>query len=154
MISNASPLIFLSKINQLSLLKKLFGSVLISKEIKDEILVKDKPGIVDIINAINKGWIKVVKVKKVDIGIKGAESSVINLARERKDKLLIDDAVATKVAKAFNIKTIRTTTVIFMALKNKIITKKQAISLIDKLIEVGYYIGPTYYTAILKKLTT
>ncbi len=155
MISNSSPLIFLSKINQLSLLKKLFSYIFISKEVKDEILVEGKMGEIDINNAIKEGWIKVIEAKNIIfLGIKGAEASVINLAIERKDKLIVDDAIAIKVAKSFDIETIRTTTVIFMAVKNKIITKEKAISFVDELIEIGYYISPGYYSAILKKLTT
>lgn len=153
MISNSSPIIFLSKINQLNLLKKLFRSVFITNEIKDEILVKDKPGNIEIKRAIKDGWIKIVRFKRVNLGIKGAESSVINLARHRKDKLLIDDAIAIKVAKALGIKTIRTTTIIFMAFNKGIIRKKQALSLINRIIEVGYYISPRYYAAILEKLS-
>ena len=155
MISNSSPLIFLSKINQLFLLKKLFDYIFISKEVKDEILIEGKRGGIDIDNAIKEGWIKVIEAKNVIfLGIKGAEASVINLAIERKDKLIVDDAVAIKVAKSFNIETIRTTTIIFMAVKKNLITKEQAISFIDKLIEIGYYITPTYYAIILKKLTS
>lgn len=152
MISNASPLIFLSKINQVSLLKKLFGSILISKEVKDEIFVENKPETIDIANAVKQGWIKVVEVKDIPIGIKGGESSVINLARERKCKLIIDDAIAIKVANAFDIETIRTTTVIFMAVKKNIISKKQAVSIINQLIDIGYYISPGYHYTILTKL--
>ena len=155
MISNSNPLIFLSKINQLSLMKKLFGSIFITKEIEDEIIFGDNPDRINITNAIKDGWIKVVKVKKIiPLGINGGESSVINLAIERKDKLIIDDAIAIKIANAFNIEAIRTTTLIFMAVKNKFITKKQAISIIDKLLEVGYYISPNYYADILKKLSS
>ena len=135
MISNSSPLIFLSKINQLFLLKKLFNQVFISREVKDEALIKSKPGSINILNAIDEGWIKVVEVKKnIPIGTKGGESSVINLAIEREDKLIVDDAVAIKIAKSFDIETIRTTTIIFMAVKKNLITKEQAISFIDKLI--------------------
>ncbi len=152
MISNASPLIFLSKINQIPLLKKLFGSILISKEVEDEIFVENKPETIDIANAVKQGWIKVVEVNDIPIGIKGGESSVINLARERKDKLIIDDSIAIKVAKAFDIETIRTTTVIFMAVEKNIISKKQAISFINNLIDIGYYISPRYYSAILTRL--
>ena len=155
MISNASPLIFLSRINQISLLKKLFAAILITKEIEEEIFVEGKPGIINIANAIKDGWIKVVEAKEnIPLGIKGGESSVINLARERKDKLIIDDSIAIKIAKAFDIETIRTITVIFMAVKKNIISKKEAISLINKLIEVGYYISPRYYSAILTKFSS
>jgi len=154
MISNSSPLIFFSKINQLSLLKKLFGFIFISNNVKDEIVFGNKSDTIEILNSIREGWIKIIEIKKnIPLGIKGGESSAINLAIERKDKLIVDDALATKITKSFNIETIRTTTVIFMAVKKKLITKKQAISLIDKLIEVGYYISPIYYAKILEKLT-
>ncbi len=155
MISNSSPLIFLSKINQLSLLKKLFGSIFISKDVKDEILVEGKRDNIDIINAIKEEWINIIEVKKfIPLGVKGGESSVINLAIERKDKLIVDDALATKIANSFGIETIRTTTILLMAVKEKLITKKQATSLINRLIEVGYYISPIYYADILEKLTS
>jgi len=153
MICNASPLIFLSKINQLSLLKNLFGSIIISEEIKEEVLEGNRLGASSIQNAINQGWIKIIKGKtNIDIGIKGGESSVINLAIERKDMLIIDDSSAIKAAKAFNVDIIRTTTVIFIGVEKNIITKKQAISLIKNLIEAGYYISPKYYAAIFDKL--
>ena len=153
MICNASPLIFLSKINQLSLLKNLFGSIIISEEIKEEVLEGNRLGASSIQNAINQGWIKIIKGKtNIDIGIKGGESSVINLAMERKDTLIIDDSSAIKAAKAFNVDIIRTTTVIFIGVEKNIITKKQAISLIKNLIEAGYYISPKYYAAIFDKL--
>lgn len=155
MISNASPLIFFSKISQIPLLKELFHSILITREVNDEIFIEGKPGTIDIANAIKQGWIKVVEIKeKMPIGIKGGESTVINLAMERKDKLIVDDSIAIKVANAFGIVTIRTTTVIFMAVEKNIITKKQAISFINKLIDNGYYISPRYYSAILAKLSS
>lgn len=155
MISNSSPLIFLSKINQLYLLKKLFGHLLIPISVKDEIILENKPDSIIISEAIQGGWIKVVDVKeKIPLGIKGGESSAINLAIERKDRLIVDDALAIKIAKSFGVETMRTTTIIFMAVKKKFITKKQAISLIDMLIESGYYISPNYYSAILKGLSS
>lgn len=155
MISNSSPLIFLSKINQLSLLKKLFENIIISKEVKDEVLIKDKIDSIYTDNAIKEGWIRVVESGNViPLGIKGAEASVINLAIERKDKLIVDDAVAMKIASAFGVKTIRTTTIVLMAIKKKFIAKKQAISLINNLIESGYYISPSHYALILEKLSS
>ena len=42
MISDSSPLIFLSKITALSLLKKLFTNIEIPKAVKEEILIKEK----------------------------------------------------------------------------------------------------------------
>lgn len=80
------------------------------------------------------------------------ENAAINLARENKDSLIIDDALGIKVAQEFNIKTLRTTTIIFLAVNKKIINKEQAIILINELIENGYYISNEYYAKILTKL--
>jgi len=154
MISNATPLICLAKINKLVLLKKLFRSIIIPESVKDEILIDDKPGYFAINEAIKEKWIKIVNPKNdPDLGLGKGENSAINLAKERKDKLIIDDAFAIKVAKAFNIDVIRTTTIIFKAIEKDIISKKQAISLINKLIEIGYYISPRYYSIILEKVS-
>ena len=153
MISDASPLIFLGRIGQLALLKRLFGSVVIPIEVRTEILVEGRPATIAVSNAIDEGWIKAAEVKNnPEIGIKGGERHAINLARERKDHLLIDDAIAIKAAKALGIETIRTTTVIFMAAGKGIISKKEAVSLINKLIDAGYYISPKYYSVILGRL--
>ncbi len=155
MISNATPIICLAKINQLEILKKLFTLIIIPEFVKEEVLVRDKPGYFIISRAIEEGWIKAVNPKEdIDLGLGKGENSAVNLAKEREDKLIIDDAFAIKVAQAFNIEIIRTTTIIFMAVKKNIITKKQAISFINKLIEIGYYISPIYYSALLSELSS
>ncbi len=70
----------------------------------------------------------------------------------KKDTLILDDAYAIKSAKIYNIETIRTTTIIIMAIKEKIINKNQAINLLNQLIEEGYYIKPNEYVIILNRL--
>ncbi len=155
MISNATPLICLSKINQLEILKKLFTFIIVPESVKEEVLVRDKPGYFIINKAIEEDWIKIINPKEdIDLGLGKGENSAINLAKERKDKLIIDDAFAIKVAQAFNIEIIRTTTIIFMAVKKNIITKKQAIFFINKLIDIGYYISPNYYSTLLSELSS
>jgi len=153
LISNATAIICLSKINRLDLLKKVFNFVIIPSSVKKEVLVIGKEGYLSISNAINKGWIKVVEPKKiVDFGLGSGENAAINLARERKDSIILDDAYAIKAAKVFNINIIRTTTIIFIAVKKRIITKDQAITIIDQLIDIGYYISTREYSSILAKL--
>ena len=154
MISNSSPLIFLSKINSLKLLKDLYNYITIPEAVKSEVLIKEKEGYSIIDKAIEDKWIMIENPKKIlNLDLGKGENSAITLARENKDSLIIDDAVGIKVANSLNIGTIRTTTVIILAVKRKLLTKKQAISLINKLIENGYYISPRYYSLILTKLT-
>lgn len=153
MICNASPLICLSSINQLELLKKLFRTITIPVQVKEEVLIREKPGYNIIKTAIKDKWIKIVTPKQnIILGLGKGETASINLAKERNDTLIIDDASAIKAANALNIPTIRTTTVIFKAIKKKIITKEEAINILNQLINVGYYIAPKEYAVLLTKL--
>ena len=53
---------------------------------------------------------------------------------------------------SLNIEYMRTTSVIFKAVQKKIIDKKQALSMVNDLIEAGYYIAPRYIASITKML--
>jgi len=152
LISDATAIICLSKINKLDLLKKTYSFVVIPFSVKEEVLVMGKEGYYNINNAIHKGWIKVVDPKKkIDYGLGDGENAAINLARESGDSIILDDAYAIKVAKEFDIKTIRTTTVIITAVKNKLLSKGEAINIINQLIEIGYYISTKDYSVLLTK---
>ena len=153
MISNATALICLSKINKLDLLKKVYSLILIPSTVKAEVLIEGKEGYSSINNAIKTGWIKVIDPKKsIDLGLGAGESQAISLAIERKDSIILDDAFAIKAAKAFNIPVVRTTTVIFTAYRKKIITKAQVLEMLNKLIENGYYISTRDYAVLMSKL--
>lgn len=154
MISNSTPIICLSKLNRLDLLNKVYGKITIPQSVEREILIKEKPGYYQIQNALKKKWLLVEKPRsKKDFGLHEGENQAINLALEKRQTLLLDDYAATMTAKALGIKTERTTTAIFKALSKKIISKKQTITLLNKLIENGYYIAPPEYTALLTKLS-
>ena len=153
MICNSTPLILLARINKLELLKKLFGTITIPEDVKKEVIVENKPGFIVLNNAIKDKWIRIRNPKNnKELNLGKGENAAINLAMEAKDRLIIDDAVGIRVAQELNIETLRTTTIIFMALKKKIINKEDAIELINKLIENGYYISNEYYAKILTKL--
>ncbi len=153
MISNSSPLIFLAKINRLDIMKKLFNKIIIPTEVKEEILMKDSLDSKIISRAIEEEWINISpQQKSLDLNLGKGENAAISLAKEKNDSLMIDDSQGVKAAASLNIKTIRTTTIILMALKKKIITKKEAINLINKIVELGYYIAPEHYSSLLTKL--
>ena len=155
MICNSTPIICLAKIGGLELLRRLFTIVTIPEAVKEELLVEGKVGQTVIAEAIKAGWLRIANPKKnIELGLGKGENSAINLVKETGDKLIIDDALAIKAAKTLNLEVTRTTTVVFMAVEKKIISKKQAISIVDKLISGGYYISPKYITAILTRLNT
>jgi len=152
-ICNATPLICLGKINKLDLLKDVFYKVLIPPTIEEEVLVENKPGSIIIEKAIKDKWIEVVNPKKIlDFGLGKGESAAICLAKEKNKNIIIDDATAIKMAKALKLNVLRTTTVILIAVNKKIISKKEGVYLLNKIVENGYYINIYYYTLLLEKL--
>lgn len=153
MISDATPLIFLSKIGKLNLLKKLFKEIIIPKAVQKEVLVEGKPGYAVIQEALAEKWIKIRNPQKIlELSLGAGESEAISLARETKQVLLLDDAYAIKAAKIYEVETWRTTTVLFLAARKKIITTAELIPLIKELIDAGYYIRPSEYTSLLSKI--
>ena len=154
MIADSSCIICLSKINKLDLLKEVHGKIFVSGVVKEECLIQGKPGFHAISEAIEKKWIVVCKPKlNTDYALHKGENEAINLALEKKQAIILDDFAAKTMAESLGLKTERTTTVLFKAIEKKIISKKEGISLFNKLIENGYYISPEIYAIILSKLT-
>ena len=153
MISNATALICLSKINKLDLLKKVYTLIIIPSSVKAEVLIEGKEGYLGIYNAIKRGWIRVVDPKKsIDLGLGAGENQAISLAIEKNDSIILDNAFSIKAAKAFNVSIVRTTTVI-TALRKKVINKAQALEMLNKLIDIGYFISIKDYAILMSKLS-
>ncbi|MBS3138287.1 hypothetical protein J4207_01120 [Candidatus Woesearchaeota archaeon] len=152
MISNATPLISLARINELTLLQKMFEKIVITGAVKTEILVEGKPGFFAL-KELEKTFLHVKEPKKLlplDLG--SGENAAISLAYETKDTLLIDDAVAIQRAHELGIETLRTTTVIFLAVQKGLLHKGKALDMLNLLIENGYYITTAQYAKLLEKL--
>jgi len=162
-ISNASPIIYLSKIGQLKLLKNIFKFVIIPYEVYEETVVKGKEkGFQDALfieNAIREGWLKIKKIKIKKELIKFApelelgEIAVMELAKKLKPKmLLIDDATARTIAESFGFNVKGTIYVILKAFKQRLINRKEAFTLISKLATAGFRISQEFYLQVIKKL--
>ena len=162
-ISNASPLMYLSKLNKLSLVKNLFKEIVIPKEVYDEVVVNGKKGrfldAYKVEKAINESWIKIKEIEiekefeefssEIDIG----EIAVICLAKKIKPYLvLIDDASARTIAEnlGFNVK--GTLYVLIKSYKNNLITKKELKNTINELMILGFRISHEFYIQLLDEL--
>jgi len=132
-VSNTSPLIALSRIGRLDILKTLFGKITITPEVLSEVLPKDKNSDYEHIdNAIND-FINVQSTtndypfkRTIDKG----ERSVLNLAHElNADILIIDDRKARNEAVEMKIKAFLayTTDILKQAENDKIITSYKEI---------------------------
>ena len=149
-VSNASPLIVLLKINKLSILKELFGKSVVPEVVYKEITTKEPDKqIFD-----KKGWIQTRNVTNIEMTtlleklVDRGEAEAIVLAKELKATLLIDDAKARKYAKLLNIDLIGTLGLLKIAKKNGLVQSVRKI--IEKMLAEGYYIEDKLVTKLLK----
>lgn len=110
-VSDSSPLIILSKLGQLEVLRTLFNTVLIPPEVYDELTQQTtKFGVSEIVNAASD-WLQ-VQTPTSTIQYKGlhpGETAAIALAKEvSADFLIMDEKAGRQVAKRELLKTIGT----------------------------------------------
>ncbi len=154
-VVNTSPIIYLSSINQISLLKKLFQKVFIPYAVNQEVMSggKDVFGVREI---KNKKWIKTKKIENklakryLLTDIDDGEAEVIVLAEELKaSTIIMDDRLGRKIAKLRGFNVIGTLRILITAKEKSLITEVKP--LIKKLKEVGFWISNDVYKAILKQ---
>jgi uncharacterized protein len=149
-VSNSSPLIALSHIGQLALLRSLYSKLFIPQAVYDEVVraEEDRPGSTEVFAA---EWIEIQKVKdqtavlllreQLDQG----ESEAIVLALEAKAQvLLIDEARGRRIAQSRGLPHIGTVGVLVLAKRQGLI--KSATSLLDELSAVGFRMSPQLYS--------
>ena len=151
-VSNASPLIVLLKINKLSILKELFEKIVVPEAVYEEITAKENERLVfDRLKWIESRSVRNVEMatflkKLIDIG----EAEAIVLAKELKATLLIDDAKARKYAKLLNIEVIGTLGLLKMGKKSGLVQSVRKV--IDDMLTEGYYIEDRLVRKILKDI--
>lgn len=105
--ADASPIIGLATIGALEWLRELFGTVLVSRAVVDEVVAGgDRPGAAELTAAMRAGWIRVAptpmatwRFPDLDVG----EASTIALAEEHGGDaalVLMDDALGQQRAEA------------------------------------------------------
>jgi predicted nucleic acid-binding protein len=96
-VADASPLIGLATVGALDLLRELFGSVTITRLVKDEVTGRgDRPGARELDGGLREGWIRVAPTpmetwafEQIDAG----EASTLALAEQHPGALVLMDDV-------------------------------------------------------------
>lgn len=153
-MADAGPLIALSKIQHLHVLKDLFSEISLTQAVADECLRVKSDDAVLIKQAITLGWLKCVDnpdfthalSKSLGLG----ELSSIEYALQNKDNtlLILDDALARKQAIRKGLTVIGTAAIVFTAQRKGLISDAEAV--ISQLNQVGYRISP----AVVSQLTS
>ncbi len=160
MVSNSTPLIFLSKIGKIQYLRELFDTVIIPKEVYEEVVVAGKkggyPDAVAVEELVKRGFIVVEEVeitRLLDAPIEEGEKAAISLAlAEGIHEVLIDEVKVRRMAKLLGLTPIGTIWVLSRLCEEGIISKEDFKNPIFELVEKGFRIREELLIDILREL--
>ncbi|VVB55046.1 Uncharacterised protein [uncultured archaeon] len=100
-VSNSSPLIFLSAVGILDLLKSEFGEILVPEPVYNEVTSNELKGSSEVKHA---DWIKVQTIKNIEVLSflpmldRGEESAIVLAIEQEADLILLDDLAGRRAA--------------------------------------------------------
>jgi hypothetical protein len=154
LVLDSAPLIFLGKIDQLTLLKRLFGhDIIVPRPVRDEILPPTLPPDEERrLNTFLDGC-QIIDPGTVGFrahGLSRADSAILIVAREQgADLVLSDDRLLRRVAIAEGLRTIGTLGVLIRATKHGFLSAAQTEKLLSQLVrEHGFRISTAVYDAV------
>lgn len=158
MVCNSSPLIWLAKIGRLTLLKTLFGEIVIPMKVYEEsALRKQSADAVLIGKAVEERWIKVSEEMMEEAealaeasGIHMGEAEAILLAQKLETELIIDEREASATAQMFGVRPIGTIAVLLLALARDRITLSEFRECLDRLLASGFWLTIDVYNEALE----
>lgn len=163
-VFDATPLIYLSKVERLELLETLDGSCLVPEEVYREVVTEGvEAGYTDarrIEKQVEGDTLEVVKVGDSPVadrlernpGLSRADVTVLACAHLRDGIAVMDEAVGRSAAAVEDIETRGTAFVVLSAVSSGTIAPDEGRAIIDAMIEKGWYVAPDLYTKILQKL--
>ncbi|MBS7651355.1 MAG: DUF3368 domain-containing protein [Candidatus Bathyarchaeia archaeon] len=157
-VSKATPLIYLAKIERISILRKLFGEVLVPQEVKVEVVDKGKQlgeGDAYIIEkAISDGWIKVLNVEPIETPIRLERGEVAALSIAKRlgiREVLVDETPARIAAKLMGLTARGTLYVLLKALEVEEIDLNEFLDSLSKLVEHGFRLKEEVYLEAVRE---
>jgi uncharacterized protein len=151
-ISNSTPIISLSAINQIELFKNLFTEIIIPRAVYREIKAKKSYGYLE----IDLGFFKIMDIKgnqyldllQTDLG--SGEAECIILAKEiQSDILIIDEKIGYNFAKNRGIFCLRTLSILELAKRKNFISELKPH--MDLMIKKGRWYSNKVYIDFLKR---
>jgi len=142
-VADSAPLIYLSKIGRLDLLKKLYGKIMIPQGVWNEVVTKaqGRAGASELETGTREGWIKVERVtlpkRLLDEGAEEVDAEVIALAKKMNLPLLTNDRVLVTIARTTGVEARWLTQAVIEASKAKILSTREARVLLRDLVRAG-----------------
>jgi len=151
-VANTTPIISLCSIGRLDILEKIFGEIIISEAVYQEIKAKESYGYKEIdskfikVEAIQDSNYLSLLLNQLDAG----EAETIILAKELKaDNVIIDENLGYRIAKNSDMNVIRTLSILLKAKNLGIVGELKL--LLDELVFNGRWYSKNVYYTFLKK---
>lgn len=151
-VPNTTPIISLSSIGKIEILKDLFQEIIIPQAVYDEIKVKQGHGY----NEVDLSFITVQTIQNTEREkflleqLDAGEVQAIVLSKEiNADNTIIDENTGYIIAKESGLNVIRTLSILLKAKEVEIITEVKP--LLDEMISKGRWYSNHVYYAFLKK---
>ena len=148
-VANSTPIIALSNIKRLDMLRELYGTIIIPKAVEMEVSTKNPDF------STQHNWIEVKPIANMAAYraftsvLHAGEVEVIILAGElQADLVILDDGLARKHAKYLNLNLTGTIGVLLKAKQENMI--KQLRPILDELLEQGFYLSDQMYADVLE----
>ena len=123
----ASPLITLASAGAFDLLRKLFGRILVTTAVRNEVLAGGtRPGVRELNAAVEEGWAVILETAPAGATFRGlgaGEASVLALVRDQSEPslLLLDDPLARSHAHALGKPATGVVGILLMAKRQRLI---------------------------------
>lgn len=165
-VFDATPLIYLAKADQLSLVQHLDDPCTIPERVYSEVvetgLEGDYPDAQRIQRCINNGHLDVVSVQESSLlsrlqandKLSDADAAVLAHAAATDSTAVMDEAYGRDVATTEEIQTRGTAFLVLLLVKQKTIAPEEARDTIDAMLDAGWYCAPALYAKIIRKLET
>lgn len=166
-VCDSSPLIWLTKTGNITLLKQLYESVAIPEEVYNEVVTTGlREGYSNahvIREQINQGWIRVEKLdeetsKRCALIAENApeihlgEVQVILLAQSLSLDLLMDESCGRAFAESWGLNVHGTLYLVLRGLREAIYTQDEAKDVISSMVEKGFRIEPRLLTRVFREI--
>ncbi len=160
LVFDSSPLILLSSVGLLEKCQALGKQCLIPLSVYQEVVERGKEFGKDnwllVTLLVEKRLFEVVPVQgnlpRLPSSLSPADQDALVLAKQKNAVLVMDDEEGRTVASMLGVATVGSLGVVVDLVRKRVITKKSAIMLIDKMIESGLYCSHELYFTILNKL--
>jgi predicted nucleic acid-binding protein len=161
-VCDSGPLIHLSRIGKITLLKQLFNVVWITESTYNEV-VEDgktlrKAGVSTVEEAIKDGWIKVAEIQLRNHervarlarseSIDESDAEAIQLAIKTGALLITNDRMVILSVRALGVECLWTTSLLLRAVKSKILTANEALNVLQELAEAGLHMRLEVYESL------